>query len=150
MRRHIALHDGVARLRHRRRLCERPFRREADAEKADAELAADLLRLHKMLARLLVGLVQIGERRAGELELPARLEADDAAFRAIETPERDDVALLLDAVPAEAAVDALEQRADATLAVIRDGRVAAPVEAELLVLGADAPFGRSASTPSSR
>ena len=43
-------------------------------------------------------------------------------------------------IPAETVLEALEQRADAPLAFIRNRRVAAPVEAELLVLGADAPI----------
>ena len=48
--------------------------------------------------------------------------------------------LLEHRVPAEAILHSFEQRPDAALAVVRNRRVAAPVEAELLVLGADAPF----------
>ena len=109
-------------------------------EKSDAELVADLAHLDEMLAKLLLRLVQGGERRAGELQLAARLEADNAALRAVEAAERDDLAALEHGVPAEAILQAFEQRLDAALAVVRDRRVAAPVEAELLVLGADAPF----------
>ena len=81
------------------------------------------------------------ERRTGKLELPAGLEADDAAFGAIRALQRDDVAALHDAIPAEALLHAFEQRADAALAVVGNRRVTLPVEAELLVLGADAPVG---------
>ena len=62
------------------------------------------LDLDEMLAELLVGLVHGLERRAGQLELAAGLEADGAAFRAILAAERDDVAVLSDRVPAEAVV----------------------------------------------
>ena len=75
-RRHVARHDAVALLRHHRRLGQRPFRREAQPEKADAELAADFAHLGEMLAKFLVGLVHGLERRAGQFELAAGLEAD--------------------------------------------------------------------------
>ena len=92
------------------------------------------------MAKLLVGLVQGGERRAGKLQLSARLEADDSALGTSGALQRDDVAALNDAVPAESALHAFEQSADAAIAVVRNRRVTQPVEAELLVLGADAPI----------
>ena len=94
-----------------------------------------------MLAKLFIGLMHIFERRPRQLELAARLETHRAAFRAILAAQRDDVALLGDGVPAEAILQRFEQRADAALALVRHRRVALAVEAELLVLGADAPIG---------
>src|SRR5262245_58452068 len=93
-----------------------------------------------MLAQLLGGLVQGFERRTGQFELAAGLQTYGAAFRAVLAPKRDDVAVLGDnLVPTEPLVQGLEQHADAAFAVIRDRAMTVPVEAELLVLGADAP-----------
>src|SRR6187200_2103935 len=138
-RRHIALHDPVALLRHHRRLNESPFRREAEPKEADAEIARDFPHLGEMLADLFAGLVDRLERCARQLELTPRLETDGAAPRAVLAPKGDDVVLLGDGVPAEIP-QSLEQRADAAVAVIRDRCAALFVEAELLVLGADAPI----------
>ena len=44
---------------------------------------AHLAHLDEMLAQFLIGLVHGFERRAGQFELAAGLEADGAAFRAI-------------------------------------------------------------------
>src|SRR5687767_3351721 len=93
-----------------------------------------------MMAKLLLRLVHGLKRRAGKLELTAGLKTDSAALWAILAAERDDVALLQHRVPTEAILDAIEQRADAALAVIGDRRMVARIEAELLVLGADAPI----------
>ena len=75
------------------------------------------------------------ERRAGELELAAGLERDAAGIAA----ERDDVAVLLDRLPAEA-LQAPEDRTDAVGPIIGQRPEVAAAEGELLVLGADAPF----------
>ena len=48
----------------------------AEAEEAEAELLADRLALVEVAAGLGAGLVEILERRADELELAGRLEAD--------------------------------------------------------------------------
>ncbi len=144
--RHIARHDAVALLRHHRGLAERPFRGEADAKKADAELPSNFADLDEMVAKFLIGLVHVLEGRAGQFELAAGLEADRAALRAVLAAERDDVALLRDRIPAEAVLEPLEQRADAAFAFIRDRVMSVRIEAELLVLGADAPFVRGLGT----
>ena len=83
---------------------------------------------------------KVAERRTGKLHLAAGLKTNDAALGTIGALQRDDVAPLEHAVPTETVLHAFEQRPDAALAVIRDRRMSAPVEAELLVLGADAPF----------
>src|SRR5262249_32666662 len=92
--RHIALHNAVALLRHHWRLGQSPFWREADAEEADAEEAADFGRLGEVLADLLTGLVDGLERRARQLELTSGLKADGTAPRASLAPKRDEIALL--------------------------------------------------------
>src|SRR5665811_673019 len=93
-----------------------------------------------MLAEFLLRLVNRLQRRAGEFELAARLQADRAADGAIGAGQRDDVAVLADGVPAIAIVVGFEQRLDAAVAPIGHRRVVLDVETELLVLGADAPF----------
>ena len=62
----------------------------AEAEEAEAELLADRLDLVEMAAGLGAGLVEMLARRAGQLELAGRLEAD----RAVRAGQGDDVAAL--------------------------------------------------------
>src|SRR5262249_51813742 len=85
------------------------------------------------------GLVHGGERRAGELELSAGLERNRriAGHRG----EPDDVLAFHDRFPAEEQAHALEQGADAALALVGHRIMAADRERELLVLGADAELG---------
>ncbi len=71
-------HDRVAALGHDRQLGARLVGPHAQAEKADAQLVADRLDLLQVAAGLGAGLVQIVERRAGELELAGGLQADIA------------------------------------------------------------------------
>ena len=78
------------------------------------------------------------DRRAGELELPARLERDRAAAGDVE--HADDVAVLEDRLPAEQVLHAFEQRTDAAPALVGDRPVAFDGERKFLVLGADAEF----------
>src|SRR5690606_2843700 len=73
--------------------------------------------------------------RAGELELPARLQRDVAAVHG----EGDDVAVLLDRLPAEA-LQAAQHGADAVGLLVADRAQGLQVEDEFLVLGADAPI----------
>jgi hypothetical protein len=86
---------------------------------------------------LAAGLVDRLERCAGEFELPAWLERDRA--EAGRVGQSDDVALVLDAVPAEEPLHQLEELPDATLALVGHGAAIGFVEAELFMLGADAP-----------
>ena len=51
--------------------------------------------------------------------------------------EADQIAVVLDPLPAEPRAHALEQRADAPVAVVGHGRTIGAVERNLLVLGAD-------------
>ena len=80
------------------------------------------------------GLVDGLERRAGELELAARLERDRAAADRVGEP--DDVLAVHDRLPAE---QRCMPRAapDAARALVGDRRMVVRVEAELLVLGAE-------------
>ena len=78
------------------------------------------------------------DRRAGQLELAAGLQRNRALAGRLDEP--DDVVLVEDRVPAQRALHALEQRADAALAAIGNRRVAVDVERKLFVLGADPPF----------
>ena len=71
----------------------------------------DFAHLREMRVQLGRGLVDGLDRRAGQLELAAGLERDRAAAGDVE--QADDVAALHDRLPAEQALHALEQRADA-------------------------------------
>ena len=135
--RHVGRHDAVAPLRHHRHLGARPVRRHAEPEEADAERARDLAcTCARCAMQLGAGLVHGLDRRAGQLELAARLERDRAAAGHVE--QADDVAVLDDRLPAEQMLHAFEQRADAAAAVIGNRAVALDREGEFLVLGADA------------
>jgi hypothetical protein len=113
---------------------------EAQTQKAQPELVCDGLHLLKVVARLLADLVHGVQGRAGEFELSAGLEADigpaaaegDQGLAAVR-------AVFVDALPAESH-QPLQHRLDAVRAVIGDGLVAAQMEAELFVFGADTPF----------
>ncbi len=107
--RHVIRHDAIAALRHHRDFGARPFRRHAEAEKADAERARDFAHLREMRHQLGVGLMHGFQRRAGQFELPARLERNRAA--AGDVVEADDVVALHDRLPAEQVLHAFEQLA---------------------------------------
>ena len=89
----------------------------------------------KMAIKLVGGRVRVVERRAREFELSARLERNGAA--AIRVIEADQIAAILDAVPAEPLAHAFEQRPNALVAAIGDGRMIGAVEGYLFVLRAD-------------
>ena len=74
--RHIAGHDRVAALRHRRRLGKRPFGAHAQGQKADAERLGHDAASGEMTIELVRGRVRVVERRARELKLSSRLERD--------------------------------------------------------------------------
>ena len=66
--------------------------------------------------RLRGGLVQRGDRRARQLELPARLQRDRLRALPLRPLQRDDIVALDDRLPAEATDHLLHQRADAVRA----------------------------------
>ena len=89
---HVAGHQRVAALGHHRHLVVGPVRRRAEADEAGADLVGDRLHLAQVLVHLVAGLVDGPERGAGELELPAGLEADVGAVLL----QADELAGLLD------------------------------------------------------
>ena len=93
-----------------------------------------------MLADLLAGLENRLQRRAGKLELPARLKRDRAAQRAGRVFERDDMLQVVDRAPSRLFRHAFEQRADACRSLVRHGPQALAIERKFLVLRADAPL----------
>ena len=109
--RHVVGHDLVAALRHHRDFGARPVRRHAEAEEADAERLGHFAHLREMRHQLGAGLVHGLERRAGQFELAAGLQRDRAAAGHVD--QADDVLALHDRLPAEQALHAVEQRADA-------------------------------------
>src|SRR3954468_24580052 len=88
-----------------------------------------------MSVRLAAGLVQRLQRRAAQLELAARLQADVAALLG----ERDRLAVLPHRRPAEPLGQPFQKRADAARSGVGQRAQVVLGEAELLVLGADAP-----------
>ena len=109
-----------------------PGRRKAQAGKADAQLGAQLLDLDKVLTGLGVRSVDVGQGRAGKLELAGRLQAHRRAV----AHQGDDLAAFLHGRPAEAG-QAIEQGLDPVRSLIGDGGQARPAKGELFVLGAD-------------
>ena len=81
------------------------------------------------------GQVRVIERSAGELKLSSRLERDGAL--AVRVIEADQVAPVLDALPAEMAAHALQERPDSPFTPVRNGRMAPAIKGDLLVLRAD-------------
>src|SRR5690606_5997801 len=130
--------DVVARFRHARRLGQRPFRAAAKAEEADAQRLGDLPKLGKVGIALTAGLVDRFKRRAGQLELTARLERDRALPGRLH--QSDDVTGIDDRLPSEHALHAFQQRLDPAVAAIGYGSIAIDIERKLLVLGADSPL----------
>jgi hypothetical protein len=92
-----------------------------------------------MLVHLVAGLVHGFERRPAQFELAARLQGDRTS-RVV--GERNDVAFLLDRLPAEPG-HAAQQRADTVRTVIGRALQIGAAEDEFLVLSANPPgFGR--------
>ncbi len=81
------------------------------------------------------GFMRRVQGRAGELELSARLERNGRP--ALPVVEADQLAGVLDPLPAERGVDPLEQRPDAPLARVGDRGEAVAEKEHLLVLRAD-------------
>jgi len=92
-----------------------------------------------MDVHLAAGLMDGLERRAGQFELPARLQAQRGAVLGPRSHKADDVVAFANRLPAEA-LHAFQQLADSWLAVIGQRLVGLEVVDEFLVLGADAPL----------
>jgi hypothetical protein len=138
---HVFAHDLVAPLGHPGDVLARPLGVEAQAHGRDVHRPHDLADLVQVGVHLAAGVVDGLQGRARELHLAARLQGHAGAVLG----QRDDVVAFLDPCPAEP-LQALQQGADAALALV--GQRAEIVEgiAELLVLGADAPIvGRLAA-----
>ena len=99
--RHVARHDAVAALGHHRGLGERPFRADAEGEEADPQRIGDGVGALQMRVEFARDLVDGRQRRAGKLELAARLERDRAAAGRVEQP--DELAVVLDSSPSPGA-----------------------------------------------
>ena len=112
----------------------RLVRPHAEPEEAEPELVADRLALLEVARRLGAGLVEVLERRAGQLELAGGLEADGA----VGSGQSDDLSAFLDRPPAELGQPE-QQVADAAGLLPRGRAVIVAAIDELLVLGADAP-----------
>ena len=123
---HVALHDAVAALRHDRRLGKRPLRAHAERQKADAQRARRPRGNARDGVELLGRVVRGVERRAGQFELSAGLQRNRGAAGRVEEP--DQMAAVLDPLPAEPRVHALEQRADPPFALIGHGRQVGAIE----------------------
>ncbi len=132
---HVIEHDLVAAFRHDRQLIAALVRPHAETQKALAGLFADRLDLLQVTAGFGAGLMQIIERRSGQFELTCRFQA----HRAVSPLHRDNLAILLDRLPAEFG-QRIEEIADAAGFVI-GGRmqIGAAID-EFFVLGADQPF----------
>ena len=76
---HVAAHDAVAALGHDRHVFEARGRVIAQAEKARADFVGDFADLVQVYVHFGAGFVEAFQRRAGEFELAAGLQADRAA-----------------------------------------------------------------------
>src|SRR6185312_1302356 len=114
-----------------------PLRLETHAEDAKLQWFGRTPHAFKVFLHFAARLVDGRQRRAGEFELARGFQRD----RGIATRQRDHVAFFLHRIPA-AAGDALQQRADAALALVRRRAQVVGAEHELLVLGADLPLLR--------
>lgn len=104
----------------------------------NVERGADLLDHTHMLGGLGGGGMQVGLRRAGQFELPTRLERNAAV--SLHIPQADGIAFVEKGLPAGAFGDAIEQSADAVRSLIGHRAERIGVEHVFFVLGADAPL----------
>jgi hypothetical protein len=139
---HIAGHQRVTALGHDRHLVGGPDGGGAQADEAGADAVGDGFNLGEMLVNLVAGFVDGLERRAGEFQLAAGLEADVGAALL----QADQMPALHDRRPAEAVAQPFEHGADRAGAFIGQRRQGLEIVAEFLVLGADPPvLGRLAA-----
>jgi hypothetical protein len=90
-----------------------------------------------MLRRLAGRVMEVGKRRAGQLELAAGLQGDRSPAPVV--GKADGVVVLHDRRPARALLHAFQQRTNALSPVIGNGREIGSVEGYLFVLGAEPP-----------
>ena len=111
------------------------FGLHAERQEADPERFGDGLAVGEMAPKLGCGVVRGLERRARQFELAAGFERNRRA--AICVIEADQMAAVLDALPAELGVHPFEQGANPAFALIGHRREAGAVKRDLLVLRAD-------------
>ena len=139
--RHVPAHDAVPPLRHHRHVLVLPFRVVSETEKSHVQPGADLLHLEQVRVHLVTGLMKVFEGRARELDGAARLQRHRLPVQG----QRDDVPVLEHRRPAEP-LQALQDDADADVALERQGAQVAAAVGEFLVLGPDSPLdGRLAA-----
>jgi hypothetical protein len=137
--RHVRAHHVVAQLGHPRHVGAAAERAEADRQPGQAQRAADLGQGRAVLGERRDQLVAVDPRLGRQLELPAGLDRDLIGAAG----QRDDVAALLDRLPA-ARREAGQHGADPVGAIVRRrgaDRRAVGAHADQLVLGADPPVG---------
>jgi hypothetical protein len=131
----ILAHDAISILRHHGKLGYGMKRVDAESQKHDSERLGNPAHQVEMGVELVAGFVNRAQRRAREFELPAGFERDARAI----LDQRDDVSGLMDRLPVIVANDGFEQRTDATLSGVGDGRMVVTVQADLFVFGSDLP-----------
>jgi len=134
--RHIVPHDLVAPLGHHRGLFQAPDRAAADTEKPDPEWISHGSHLAQVVANFVAGLVNVLQRRAGQFKLTAWLQADAGPV----TLQADQVLAFMYALPAKLVAQAFKHGAHTHLATVVQRAQPVLHEAELLMLGADAPL----------
>ena len=134
---HVLAHDLVAALGHPRHFIAAPLGLETHAQETQAQLVADGLDLAQVGHGFAAGVVDVLEHGAGKFQLAGRFQR----HRCPVLGQGDELAVFFVGLPAEAGEPA-QQRLDATFAVPGGRAQVVEPEAELLVLGADAPVLR--------
>jgi hypothetical protein len=113
------------------------FGAHAEGKEVQAQRLRDLLHLRHVAIELLRGFVDRPERRAGQFELAARFKRNRTAVLRVRKADR--VIAFEDRIPAAFRLKAVEQRANAVVSVVGNGRMIGAVEGDLLVFRAEAP-----------
>ncbi len=132
---HIVTHQVIAALRHHRHVVVRPDRCRTQPDEAHSDLVGDLAHFAQMLVHFVAGLVDGFQRRAGKLQLAARLQRDIGAIQR----QTNDLVAFQHRRPAIGVAQPLQNRLDRARAVIRQRLQRVFAITEFLVLGADAP-----------
>src|SRR5262249_9267851 len=137
-RRHVRTHDSVPALRHPLDRVHRAHRLNAEPEEDDTQLRAHAHDLVDVLNELLVRAMDARALFSAELELPSGLDRDVRG-----TPcQGYEAAMPALRLPAEPLCEPLEHGLDASLPTEGRGNATFLEDADLLVLGSDAPFRR--------